>query len=262
MQRARRVAWMLASLVAGIAAWWIASVTFPVSIADPATTASALVEILTQRGPRDHYFYFHLYKTAEMIVIALVASIVLGTALGVVMGRVEAFETAASSLVYAWLAIPSLILVFFGGIWFGFNPTAGYFAVPVVVTPFVTLNMWSGMRSLDRDVDEMSDFFGASRLQKFRDVTFPQLVPYLFASIRSALSIGWKITLLTEAFLLTRGVGYKFKFYFDQFSLAYMAAWIIVFMAFLIVVEYGVVVPIRNHFVSWRPDVEGIRTAE
>lgn len=242
--------------------WLLGSVLFPQTIPGIVETGTALAAILLELGPYNNPWYFHVYKTAEMIILSIIVSLIAGTLIGVTLGTTPEFEEAISSWIYAWLAIPSLVLVFLAGIWFGFNALAGFFAVPLVITPFVTLNMWEGSRNLDTDLTEMATFFGASGYQMFRDITIPQLVPYLFASLRSALSIGWKITLLVEAFLLSQGVGFMFKFYFDQYRLAPMLAWLIIFIAFLVIVEYGIVVPLRNRLTHWRPESSGLRTAE
>lgn len=245
-----------------VALWWLASVRFPSVVPGVVDTLVALSEVVTSNGPYGKPFYYHIYKTMEMILVSLAVSLVVGTVFGVALGTSDELEEAISSWIYAWLAIPSLVIVFVTGIWFGFSALAGYVAVPMVITPFVTLNMWEGARNLDSDLDEMAEFFGADRYQTFTEVILPQLIPFLFASVRSALSIGWKITLLVEAFLLTRGVGFMFKYYFDQYNLTKMLSWIIVFVVLLVIIEYGVVIPLRNRVTHWRPETEGVRATE
>ena len=225
MIQVRESIWTALSAGVMLLLWYLGSLFFPGTIPGIGATVDSLIVILTEAGPYNNPWYYHVYMTAEMIVL-------------------------------------SLVLVFLSGIWFGFDVWAGFFAVPVVITPFVTLNMWEGARNLDDDLDELATFLGASRYQRFRDVTLPQLVPYLFASIRSGLSIGWKITLLAEAFLLTRGVGFMFKVYFDQYNLAQMIAWLLVFIVLLVLVEYGMIVPLRSRLTHWRPETSDLRAAE
>lgn len=262
MDRLRRFLYGVFSIVVLIGLWYVAGVTYPQVLPGVPETVTALVGVLTTPGPYDHMFYFHVWKTVEMLFASLAVSMVLGTLLGVALGTNETLESSVSAWVYAWLAVPSLVIVFLSAIWIGFDARSGYFAVPVVITPFVALNMWEGARNLDSDLAEMADFFGAGRLQTFTDIVLPQLAPFLFASFRSALSIGWKITLLVEAFLLTRGVGFMFRRYFDQYDLATMLSWLIIFVVFLIVVEYGVLAPLHERVMAWRPDAEGVRVTE
>jgi len=256
------MAWGAFSVAVLLVLWWIGGRTLPTVIPAVADTADALVVVLTTPGPYDNPWYYHVWKTAEMIFLSLVVSIVVGTVLGVALGTTERLEDAASAWIYGWLAVPSLVIVFVVAVVIGFNAQAGYVAVPLVITPFVALNMWEGAGNLDPDLTEMATFFGATRFQTFRRVIVPQLVPFLFASVRSALSIGWKITLLVEAFLLTRGVGFMFKRNFDNYDLTMMMSWLVIFVILLVIVEYGVLVPIHNRLTHWRPEVEGVRVSE
>lgn len=262
MDRARRVGWGVLSVLSLALLWWLGAAALPEVIPGPAETARELAIVLTTPGPYGQPFYYHVWKTAEMILLSLVLSLVVGTVVGVALGTTDRLEEAASAWIYGWLAVPSLVIVFVSAIWLGFNTRAGYFAVPVVITPFVVLNMWEGARNLDPELTEMATFFGADRLQRFTQVIVPQLLPFLFASVRSALSIGWKITLLVEAFLLARGVGFMFRRSFDNYDLTAMMAWLVVFVAFLVIVEYGVLVPLHSRVNHWRPEIEGVRATE
>jgi len=262
MHRAKRVALSAASLLTVLVFWAVGAQFYPTTIPGVAATGSALVTVLTEPGPYGEPFYYHVYKTAEIILISLVVALVFGTILGVALGRNEWLEKVASAWIYGLLAVPSLVIVFMSAIWFGFNIRAGYFAVPIVVTPFVALNMWEGARNLDPELTEMAQFFGAGRRQTFTQVIIPQLIPFLFASVRSALSIGWKIVLLVEAFLLTRGVGFMFKSYFDRYDLTMMVSWLLIFTAVLVIIEYGLIVPLHERVTHWRPDVDGVTATE
>ena len=262
MNWSKRVLWSIASLGSLLALWYVAGVTIPEVIPGVPETAASLITILTTPGPYDHMFYYHIWHTSVMIFGSLVVAIVLGTIIGVALGLNESLEDSVSWLIYAWIAVPSLVIVFVAASMFGFEARAGFIAVPFVVMPFVALNMWEGARTLDPDLAEMATFFGASRYQRFTNVILPQLIPFLFASIRSALSIGWKITLLVEAFLLTRGVGSMFNRAFGNYDLASMMAWLVVFTVLLVIVEYGLLAPIHNKVTEWRPDTDTIRAAE
>jgi len=262
MERARRYLWNAISVASLLALWYLGSVVASESIPGIAATLDALVVVLTTPGPYDHMFYYHVWKTAEMLFVSLAISMVAGTVVGVALGTNERLEGAVSSWIYAWLAVPSLVIVFVAAVLVGFNASSGYVAVPIVITPFVALNMWEGARNLDPQLAEMAEFFDAGRYQTFTEVIVPQLVPFLFASVRSALSIGWKITLLVEAFLVTRGVGFMFRRYFDQYDLTTMMSWLIIFVVFLVVIEYGVLAPLHERVTAWRPEADGVRVTE
>lgn len=226
--------------------WKLGSILYPGTIPSIQEITSATLHTLTSKGPYGHYFYFHVFKTFKMILISLLIALVIGTILGVSMGLRKYLEDGLNIWVYSLLAIPSVVIVFMAGVLIGFNPVAGFVAVPVVILPFITLNMWKGAANLDEDLGQMANFYGASKLQQLKDVIIPQLLPFLFASIRSGLSIGWKITILVEAFLVTRGIGFMFRYYFDQYNLVKMFSWILIFVVLLLAIEYGLIVRLRR----------------
>lgn len=262
MDTTKRILWSSLSVVSLLVFWFVAGIAIPEVIPGLPETFESLLTILTTPGPYDQMFYYHIWHTSVMIFGSLILAIALGTVIGVALGLSEPLENSVSSYIYAWIAVPSLVVVFVAASMFGFNAQSGFVAVPIVVTPFVALNMWEGARTLDPQLSEMGEFFGATRYHRFKSVILPQLIPFLFASIRSALSIGWKITLLVEAFLLTRGVGSMFNRAFGNYDLASMMAWLVIFTVLLIVVEYGLLAPVHSKVTEWRPDTGTVRAAE
>lgn len=249
------------SIATLVGLWYLAGVYYPHVFPPIAETLAEIQRIVEEPGVYGNPFYYHIYKTAELILISLAIAMVVGTAAGIALGTRPRLESAVSSWVYGWLALPSLVVVFLAGIWFGFGWWAGLFAVSIVITPFVVLNMWEGALNLDAELDEMGDFFGAGRYLRFRWITLPQLVPHVFASLRSGMSIGWKITLLAETFLFTHGVGFMFRREFGNYNLEGVMAWLILFIIFLLIIEYGLLAPLHRRVTHWRPDMDGVKGA-
>lgn len=261
MSRRRDLALGIVSALTLVGFWYVGGQLYAAVFPPVPETINDVRVVLTEPGPYGHPFYYHVYRTLELIVLSLAIAMVVGTVVGIALGTNERIESALTSWVYGWLALPSLVIVFLAGIWFGFGWSAGLFAVAIVITPFVVLNMWEGALNLDPALSEMAEFYEAGPLQTFRWVTLPQLMPYIFASLRSGLSIGWKITLLAETFLFTHGVGFMFKRSFDHLDLTGMTAWLIVFIVILLIIEYGMLAPLHRRVTHWRPDAEGVRGA-
>lgn len=261
MKRSHEILLGLASGLTLVGLWHLGSILQPTAFPGVVETLHETWRVLNEPGPYGNPFYYHVYKTAELIFLSLAIAMVVGTIAGIAIGTTRSLEGAASSWIYGWLALPSLVVVFLSGIWFGFGWSAGLFSVTLIITPFVVLNMWEGALNLDEELIEMADFYGADRLMRFRWVTLPQLIPHVFASLRSGMSIGWKITLLVETFLFTHGVGFMFRRAFGNYNLAEVMSWLVIFVIFLLAIEYGVLKPIHQRVTHWRPDVDGLKGA-
>jgi NitT/TauT family transport system permease protein len=153
------------------------------------------------------------------------------------------------------LTIPGLCWAVLAVMWFGITEMAPVFAIVVVVLPMLTLNMWQGTKSLDRDLVEMAHVFRASRRALLRDVVLPQLLPFCLAGARLGFALGWKVVVLSEMFGLSSGVGYMINRSFSSYSMDDVLAWTAGFTLVMFAFEYAVMLPIERRLTRWRPAV-------
>jgi NitT/TauT family transport system permease protein len=86
-----------------------------------------------------------------------------------------------------------------------------------------------------------------------RKVYIPQLMPYIFSAFRFAFGMTWKIVALAETFGIKFGIGYMFFFWFEQFSMEQVLAWIILFVILMLILEHGVIARLESRAFVWRP---------
>ena len=246
----RRTAWL--SSVAGIFVLWaILAAFFPPSLLPgPFVVARRLVE-LAARGD----FWFHLGMTIRRVVLGFGLAFVVSVFVGILMGSRRLAEGVFESWVLVGLTIPGLCWAVLAVMWFGITETAPVFAIFVVVLPMLTLNMWQGTKSMDRDLIEMARVFRASRRATLRDVVLPQLLPFCLAGARLGFALGWKVVVLSEMFGLSSGVGYMINRSFSSYSMDDVLAWTAGFTLVMFAFEYAVMLPLERRLVRWRPVV-------
>jgi len=74
----------------------------------------------------------------------------------------------------------------------------------------------------------------------------------LFSAFRYAFGLTWKIVALAETFGLKYGIGYMFFFWFQQFNIAQTLAWIIMFVALMLILEHAVFARLEDRVFAWR----------
>jgi NitT/TauT family transport system permease protein len=94
--------------------------------------------------------------------------------------------------------------------------------------------------------------FRARKLLLIRKIYLPQLMPYLFAAFRYAFGMTWKIVALAETFGLKYGIGYMFFFWFGQYNMTQMLAWIVMFVVLMLILENAVFARIEGRAFAWR----------
>ena len=80
----------------------------------------------------------------------------------------------------------------------------------------------------------------------------PSVLPFLFAGVRLSFAISWKVEQLTEVFGSNSGVGFQIRSAFQSFSVPRVLAWVLLFIAFMLLVERVVLVRIERRLFRWR----------
>src|SRR5688572_2893727 len=234
--------------------WWAASrlMDDPEVLPGPVTIADAIVTDLTTEGPQGKSAYFHIGITLARIFIAFVASMLAGIGIGLAMGLSRVLENALLAVIPLMLTIPTILMVFLAVMWFGYSEAGGLVAVMAVVTPYVAVNIFEGAKAMDKSLIDMAVTFKAQRPLLIRKVYLPQLMPYIFSAFRYAFGVTWKIVALAETFGLKYGIGYMFFFWFGQFNMIQMMAWVVTFVILMLILEHGVFARLEHRAFAWR----------
>ena len=242
------------SILSFLGIWWLGSrFSSPEILPGPVAIGRAILTNFATPGPEGETAEFDIAITLARIFLTFSVAMLAGIALGFVMGLRRNMERALGYLIPIALTIPTLLAVFLCVLWFGYNEAGGLFAVIMTVTPFVTVNMLAGTKAIDKDLIDMARVFKANRSLLIRKVLIWQLMPYIFSAFRYAFGMTWKIVALAETFGLKFGIGYMFSFWFEQFNMVQVMAWIILFVGLMLLLEHGLIARIEEKIFAWRP---------
>jgi NitT/TauT family transport system permease protein len=214
-------------------------------------SASAVFVVLAREcvhGP----LLFHLGITLARVTAAFVVAMVVGTAVGIVMGRSRTIDALFDSWLVLLLNLPALVIIVLAYVWFGLTEAAAIGAVAVNKIPNTAVTLREGARALERSYSDMAASFHVGRWRTLRHVIMPQLYPYVFAAARSGLALVWKIVLIVELLGMSNGVGFEIQVYFQQFDVTRILAYSIAFMVVIQVIEWVVFQPLERHAARWR----------
>jgi len=237
--------------------WWIAAKLMDDTqvLPGPVAIAGTIVEDFVTPGPMGHTASFHVTLTLARIFATFAASMLVGIAIGLTMGLSRVVERALLAVIPLMLTIPTILMVFLAVMWFGYSEAGGLVAVMAVVTPYVAVNIFEGSKAMDKSLIDMGLAFKAQKPLLIRKVYLPQLMPYIFSAFRYAFGMTWKIVALAETFGLKFGIGYMFFFWFGQFNMTQVLAWIIMFVVLMLVLEHGVFARLEGRAFAWRVSI-------
>jgi NitT/TauT family transport system permease protein len=189
------------------------------------------------------------------LLIGFVLALVVGAALGLVMGLSPRFEALLHDSVIVGLTFPYLIWGLLVAIWFGFGSQGPILVVFIAAVPYVMLNMSEGVRGVSKDLRDMASAYDVPRGRVLRHLVLPSLSPFFFASLRYGLANGWKGLVLAEVFAATSGAGYHITEMREYGNFAGVVAFAIYFAIFSILVEQLVFGRLSRRVFRWRPSV-------
>jgi NitT/TauT family transport system permease protein len=248
-RRQRYLLWRIAGYVLFIGAWaLVASLTEPYILPSPLEVLRKMVEVV---GRDD--FWVNIFATLNHLAIGFTIAFVLGTAIGIAMGRSPYWDGFFRDYVMLTLTTPGLVFALICVMIFGLLDIGPIVAIVLTSFAHVTVNVVEGVRAIPRDLMDMATAYGVDRRTRIRNIVLPAVAPFLFVAVRYGFAIAWKITALTELFGQTDGVGIQIRVEFLFFDIAGVLAWAFFLVGFALVMERVVLQRLERRFFRWRP---------
>jgi NitT/TauT family transport system permease protein len=241
----------LAAVTSVIALWWVLYLIYPRLLPSPLSTLQEASRLVT-----DGTFFFHMYQSLRRVFVGAVFAMFCSIGVGIYMGTVAMGERFFQPLVVLGLTIPGLMWALIAVMLFGINELSPYFAVTVTIFPMLVINIWAGVKSLDKELMDMSHVFHFTKWMKISQVILPQLVPNIFAATRYGLGLAWKVVVVVEMFGTSNGVGYQVMKSYQVFNMQGVIAWTLTFVVAMIVIEYGMINFAERRLTAWRPKID------
>ncbi len=190
--------------------------------------------------------------TLWRVIASFVVAMLIGSVIGLAMGQMPALNRALDPWLIVLLNLPALVIIILAYVWFGLNEATAIGAVALNKIPNAIVTLREGARALDPGLDEMARAYRLSPISKLRNVTLPQLQPYIAAASRSGLSLIWKIVLVVELLGRPNGVGFELHLNFQLFNVTAILGYTLAFVTVMLAIEYLLVQPLERHATRWR----------
>ena len=196
--------------------------------------------------------FHHVYITLFRVFTAFFLAMIIGSAIGIVMGRKKKLDDYFDGWLILALNIPALVTIILCFIWFGLNEVAAIIAVAINKIPTVTVILREGTKAIDEKLVEVGKLYNKSRFEITKDILVPQLFPYFISAARSGLALIWKIVLVVELLGRSNGVGFKINEFFSMFDTTSILAYTLVFVVIIMSIEWFLVKPTEKKLTEWR----------
>lgn len=238
----------IASVIALITIWWLASLWLGKDSLPPPTDVLAVILQKAKSGE----LFIHTGITLWRVAASFTIAVIVGITIGLVMGIFNKADEILDPWLLFFLNLPALVVIILAYIWLGLTEIAAIIAVAVNKIPNVVVTVREGARAMDTGLNDMAKVFRFGRLKKLRHVILPQLAPYIAAATRSGIALIWKIVLVVELLGRSNGVGFQLHLQFQLFDIAGIMAWGLTFVIIMQFVELFLVQPFERYLNRWR----------
>jgi NitT/TauT family transport system permease protein len=181
-RRKKIVLWVSAGL--GILViWQLGFMLFaPSYIATPIGTILAIPTVFS-----DPIFFPDVASTLGAVVEGLLISIVVGTFIGLAMGRLPDVNRVLGMYVGAFYAIPLIAIVPLFTVWFGYSPQARLAMIVLEATLPIIYNVAEGSRIVSATYLDVTRIHRVSWWRIWTGVVLPNALPYVLAGLDLAI---------------------------------------------------------------------------
>jgi len=244
----------LTSYIALLAGWFLLA-AIAERVPGPLRVAEFLYLELTggsHGGVQRGEWVEHVLVTMQRFGLGLLIALVGGIAVGVLIGSFRYFHALLNDTLLVFLALPAVIWAFITVIWFGLGWRAPVWTVVLASTPFVAVNVASGVQAIGPELRRMSKSFNVPAAKRIRHLILPAVTGYIFAGFRFAVIIGWNAVLLAEWFGSAEGVGWRTRFWYDANRYQGFVGWILLFIVIIVALDRLVLTPLQKRAFRWR----------
>ena len=242
-----RVLQAAAGMTVLAACWQILSMVFPPFLFPPVPEIiERTIEILITGD-----LLIDVLLTAARIFGGLFGAFILGCMLALVIARSKTMEGFVTPVLTFFQGIPALSWVVFAIIWFQGTEFRVLFIMIMTTLPAFTFQIIDAIRSMSKDLFEMTMSFRPSRWTMFRFLIVPTIVPGILTAWKVNLGNAARVVVVAELVGATGGVGYQLLQQQQLFDMAGALAWTLQLVFFVLIVQ-GALTLIENTAFRYR----------
>jgi len=162
------------------------------------------------------YFKTDIYKdwlvTVQTILTGYLTGVPTGIILASIMSQFKLLTKALTPYVVLLVTLPMMVIVPIFMVWAGYDVRYRAILAFVQVSAIVALNTLSGFGNISQSKLELARGYGASKLQTFLKVIFPNALPEVFQGLRLACTFSILNTIGIEFIAGKIGMGFKIQY--------------------------------------------------
>ncbi len=169
----------------------------------PETVAKRFIEALTV-----NQLLMHTSITLFESIVGFIAGFAIGVLMGYPLSKIPFLEKMFYPYITASQTTPIIAIAPLIALWLGFGLSSKVFISALIVLFPVLLTTVTGIRIIDQELGDIMRGHGANRRQTLLKLEIPGSLPYLFATMKVAITLSLIGAVVGEFVSSNRGLGY------------------------------------------------------
>ncbi|VTY34564.1 Riboflavin transport system permease protein RibX [Xylophilus ampelinus] len=165
---------------------------------------SQIARVLIERMP---LLWPHTVQTLYTTLLGFALGVAAGIVIGVGIGSSRLAYDVTYPLLVGFSSIPKVAVVPLFVVWFGAGTVPAVLTSMVISIFPVVVNVATGLASTEPELEDVLRVLGARKRDILWNVGLPRAMPYLFASLKIAITLSFVGTVLSETVASNRGIG-------------------------------------------------------
>ncbi len=206
-----------------------------------------VIKVLIERFPA---LLPHATQTLFTTLVGFAFGVLAGILIGVIIGSSKLAYDVAYPLLVGFSSIPKVAVVPIFVVWFGAGTVPAILTSMVISIFPVVVNVATGLATTEPELEDVLRALGASKRDILWNVGLPRTMPYLFASLKIAITLAFVGTVLSETVAANRGIGNVMMIASGNFDVALVFAGLFI-LAILGVGLYAIFSLIEQRVTGW-----------
>jgi NitT/TauT family transport system permease protein len=238
----------LVVLLVGIVIWSLLSRQFGEYLfPSPGRVLRGLLEVI-----RGGELWVHVWASLYRIGLGFAAACLVSLLAGFLIARVRLARLVVRDITAILNSTSVFVWIVLAMIWFGLTDRAPIFTTFMITLPVMLSNIIEGVENVDRKLLEMSRVYKLGDLDRFIHITVPSTIPYLVVGMKVGFSLGLRVSVVSEIFGVSTGIGYMMNFSRDTLRTDMVFVWALVLIVVMVVVDKLLFESLSRRVSAWR----------
>jgi len=202
---------------------------------------------LIERAP---IIWPHAWQTLYTTLVGFAIGTAIGVVIGVVIGSSRLAYDTAYPLLVGISSVPKVAVVPIFVLWLGAGTVPAILTAAIICIFPIVVNVATGIATVEPELEDVMKTLKASKLDILINIGLPRAMPYLFASLKVAITLSFVGSVVAETVASNRGIGNMMLIASSSFDVPLVFAGLLI-LAAMGVLLYAIFAIVERRVAGW-----------